>query len=251
MMRIPKFCAVAATVCLVLWIASPARAAEPWFPKVGYSADMKMDMSEGRDGKRMIVKGKIYASPNGSERREIVAEGQKNVIIKRRDKQVTWILMPQQKMYMENRAGENERDPEGKMQEGDVKFTKLGSETVNGMRTTKYKIEAVHKDGGRFIGHRWVTKQNIPVRMEGTSNGNRIRIDYTNIKTGKQDPRLFEIPAGYQKFATPGMPGRPPMGMKRGGEMPQGMPPGGMTKEQAEQMRKQMQEMMKQMQKKQ
>ncbi len=247
MMRIPEFCAVAATVCLVLWIASPAQAAERWFPKVGYSADMKMDMSEGRDGRRMIVKGKIYASPNGSERREIVAGGQKNVIIRRRDKQVAWILMPQQKMYMENRAGENERDPEGKIQEGDVKFTKLGSETVNGMRTTKYKIEAMHKDGGRFVGHRWVTKQNIPVRMEGTSNGNRIRIDYTNIKTGKQDPRLFEIPAGYQKFTTPGMPGRPPMGMQRGGGMPQGMPPGGMTKEQAEQM----QEMMKQMQKQQ
>jgi hypothetical protein len=29
--------------------------------------------------------------------------------------------------------------------------------------------------------------------------------EYKNIRTGRQDPALFELPAGYKKFAMPSM----------------------------------------------
>ncbi len=244
-MRLFTFFGIPAAVSLALLVVSPADAGESWFPKVGYSADLKMDMGKDPFGNSMILKGKIYASPDGNERREVVSQGQNTVIIKRSKDHVTLTLIPDKKIYWESRGGDRKKDPERMMREGDAKITPLGWETVNGIRTKKLQIEVMHKDGTRFIGHRWVTQQNVPVRMEGTSKGRHFRIDYTNIKTGKQDRKLFEIPANYQLVGSPGMRGWPPMGVKPRGEMPQGPPPG-MTKEQWEQMKKMMEQMQRQ-----
>lgn len=243
-MKICRFSNISAAACLMLLFASSAQTAEFPYPKVGYSADVKMNMGKGPDGKPMILTGKVYSS-NKKERREMVGFGEKTIMIRRRDKGVSWHLIPKRKMYMENLGGRGDQDPESMIREGNLKLTKLGSERVNGMPTTKYRIETVHKDGSRFVGHHWITKENIPVRMEGTSKGQHFRFDYTNIKIGKQDHRLFEVPAGYQRLAIPEMPGWSPMGRSSSGKMPQGSFSGGMTKEQAEQMRKQMEEMMK------
>jgi hypothetical protein len=245
-MRMSRILSVPAILLLVVVIASPAKTADFPYPKVGYSADLKMDMGEGPDGRRMIFPGKVYFSGD-KERRETVGFGHESIIIWRRDKGVSWILIPDRKMYMEQRGGTEKEDPERMMREGNVKLTKLGSERVNGMATTKYKIEGVDEKDRPLEGFLWATNDDVPVRMEGTSQGKRVRIDYTNIKIGKQDPRLFEIPAGYERAAMPGMPGGPPSGVQPRGQMPQ-MPqnrPPGMTKDQWEQMKKMMEQMQK------
>ncbi|MFQ5847552.1 MAG: hypothetical protein ACE5IQ_07770 [Candidatus Methylomirabilales bacterium] len=236
-----------AAACLTFACAFLVQAAEFPAPKVGYSADLRMEMRESARATPMIVTGKIYASRKGNERRETVAEGQETITIWRQDKGVAWMLLPKQRLYMEARGGDTEENPERMIQEGRVKFTKVGSDTVNGIRTTKYRMEATHKHGARFVGHRWVTSKNVPVRMEGTMQGRSFRTDYRNIKIGRQNPRLFELPAGYQRIAMPQMPGAPPTGMRGRGEQPQGPPPGGMTKGQAEQLRKQIEELQKMM----
>lgn len=244
-MKVSTFLGAAAAMFLTLLSAFPARTAEFPYPKVGYSADVRMDMGKDPNGRPMILTGKVYFSGE-KERRETVGFGHKTIIIWRRDKGLSWHLIPEQRMYMERRGSVDDQDPEGMMREGDVKVTKLGSETVNGMGATKYRIETTHEDGSRSVGHYWVTQDDVPVRMEGTSKNQHFRIDYTNIKTGNQDPRLFEVPAGYQRMAMPQIPGSPPTGMRGRGAMPQGQnPPPGMTQEQIEQMRKQMEEMMK------
>ena len=247
-MKNSRFVVVAAVTWLILFLSSPARSAEFPYPKVDYSADMRMDMGKDPYGKRMIMTGRLYFSPK-KVRREMTGLGNKTIIIQRRDKGVNWHLMPSEKMYMESHSDPKKNDPERMMREGNVKFTKLGSERVNGMRTTKYKFEVVHKDGGRFDGYHWMTKDNIPVRMMSTSKGQQFQIDYTNIKIGKQNPRLFEIPAGYRRMTMPQVPGWPSTGMGSGATRPGGSAPGGMSKEQVEQMRKQMEEMMKRMKK--
>jgi len=239
-----RFFWVPIATCIIVLLYALAQAAEFPYPKVGYSADVRMDMGKDPDGKPLILTGKVYFS-NDKERRELVTSGTNTVMIWRRDKGVTWQLIPNGRMYMESRGGPDAHNPERKMRDGNVKLNKLGSERVNGMATTKYKIEAVQKDGSRFDGHHWVTKENIPVRMEGTSANQRFQIDYTNIQIGRQDPGLFEIPAGYERM--PEMPGWPPQGMGPGQEMPGGGSPGGMSAEQMEQMQKQMEEMMKRM----
>lgn len=244
-MKISRLYSVPAAICLVLLMTSPARTAEFPVPNVGFSADVKMVIRQSTPAKRMIVTGKIHVSREGNERREMVAEGQKTIVIWRQDKEVAWMLLPQQKTYMETRGGNKKEDPERMIQEGKVKFTRLGPERVNGLPTTKYRMEGTHKEGDRFIGHRWVTRQNVPVRMEGTIQDRHFQTDYTNIKIGRQNPRLFELPPGYQRMALPPMPASPPTGLRGRGQMPQGPPPG-MSKKQWEDMKKTIEQMQRQ-----
>jgi hypothetical protein len=246
-MRTSIILTVPAILLLVVVIASPGKAAKFPYPTVGYSADVRMDMGKDPDGRPIILTGKVYFSGD-KERRETVGFGQKSIIIWRRDKNITWTLIPDRKIYMERRGADEKHNPERMMREGNVTITKVGSETVNGMATTKYKIEGVNERGHRFEGFLWATNDDVPARMEGTSKGKRVRIDYTNIKTGKQDPALFRVPADYQLVASPGMPGWGPTGVEPKGQMPQ-MPqsrPPGMTKDQWEQMKKLMEQMQKQ-----
>jgi hypothetical protein len=239
-------------VILLLFVSSTYAEQFP-YPKVDYSADLVMDMGKGPDGRTMVVKGKIFAS-KGNERREMLSAGQERVIITRRDKGVNWMLIPEQKNYMETLKDKGEKDPERIMRESDVKLTKLGSEKINGVMAIKYEIESTDPGSGQFKGFLWVTKENIPVRMEGgqkgMGSGQHFRIDYTRIRIGKQDASLFEVPTDYDRLAIPQMPGFPGMGAMPGGKMPQGHSPGEMSEEQAkkeaEKIKKQLEDMMKQ-----
>lgn len=236
----------ALTVWSTSTISSLTNAAEFPMPKIEYSADVRMDLGRDPSGKPMVMSGKLYFGID-RERREFNSFGQTNIIIRRQDKGVTWHLIPKDRIYIENPGGFNQEDPEAMIREGKVKFNKLGAEKINGMQTTKYRIEVLNDDGSRFEGYHWAAKGNIPVRLEGVSEGRRFQIDYTNIVKGRQDPGLFEIPRGFQRMATPQWSGGPPSGMGAGGGMPQGTPPAGMSQEQMDQMRKQMEEMMKRM----
>ena len=224
-MEIKSFLNAMLSSCLLLLFVSAAQAEEFPLPLVDYSADMNMDAGSSPDGKPMVMKGKIFASKE-KERRVMASGGNESIIITRRDKNVTWILMPDQKMYMESLDSEPEKDPERMVKEGKIKFDKLGREKVNGVSANKYKIQVGDDKGDQFEGHLWLTDENILVRMEGSSPEmgpkGRVRLDYTNIKIEKQNPGLFEIPAGYKRFAMPQMPGIPGMGTMPGGEMTRG-----------------------------
>jgi len=217
-------------------------------PKVEYSADVTLDLGTRSSGAPMIMKGKVY-SAKGKERREMAIEQHRSIFITDRNSKTSWILMPERKMYMvAGGTGKEEQDPERMMREGDVKLTKLGSESVNGVATTKYRMVVTSKRGEPVEGLVWITGDNIPVRMENTSKDSArvFRIDYTNLKIGKQSQALFEIPAGYHEMKMPTFPG---MDLKPGTGASTGGPPGEGSEEQAAQMRKQLEEMMQQFQK--
>ena len=166
-------------------------AAPPPEAKVDYSADSTMETEEG-----MTMKTRVYHSP-GKQRLEMGgADG--NVTIIRRDKKVIWQLMGN--MYMETPMNRPDaHDP----QDMDVQQTAVGDETINGIKTTKYKVIATMKDGKKFGGFFWTTKDGITVKMdllykEGDKKM-RMANELTNLKIAKQDPKLFEIPPGYTK----------------------------------------------------
>jgi hypothetical protein len=221
-------------------------------PVVDYSADVTMRLERGVEGQSLDVTGKVYVARD-RERRETTVMGHTSVVISRRDKGVSWILMPAQSMYMENQAKGEDEDPYAAWQAAGVALTKLGRETVNGVATTKFRAEAHGKEGAMETGYIWLSKDNIPVRMvtdgaddEGSS---RVTVDYTHIQVGKQDPALFEIPASYRNMTMPGVgmfmgPGQP-----RGpgsGAPAQGAPSAEEMRRLGEQMRQQMQERMRQ-----
>lgn len=228
-------CRFAVPVILLLLTVSTARAEEYPLPKVDYSADMEMNMQEEPGGRSMTVKGRIF-SARDKERQEMVVADKKTVIITRRDKGVAWVLMDDQKLYVESALDQMDDDPVVMMREGRIKMTRQGTEKVNGVSATKYGIESTDRGGGRFTGHIWMTDQNIPVRVAGGPEeedpGRQIRIDYTHIQVSKQDAGLFEVPSGYRPVSMPKM---PPAGGGPHGEMSD------------EEMQKQMQEMMKQL----
>lgn len=166
-------------------------AAPPPEPKVDYSADSTMETEGG-----MTMKSRIYYSP-GKQRLEMGGAGG-NVSIIRRDKKVLWNLMGN--MYMEmSLDSKDSQDPH----DMDVQQTAVGEETINGVKATKYKVIMTKKDGSKFGGFFWTTKDGITVKMDLLSKDGdkkiRMMQELTNLKIEKQDPKLFEIPPGYTK----------------------------------------------------
>jgi hypothetical protein len=174
--------------------------------QVEYSADSTMETAQA------AMKARVYHAI-GKERRESNQGGQQMTTITREDKKVIWVLMPDQRMYMEMKAG-TQRGPED-ISGYKVEQTAIGPETVNGISTTKNKMIMTSPDGTKLGGFSWVTKDGVVVKMDmlaiDKGSKQRIKMELTNLKIGKQDPALFDIPSGYSKMPIPGMmqPGGP------------------------------------------
>lgn len=165
--------------------------APPPEPKVDYAADSRMETEGG-----LTMKSHVYHS-SGKQRMEMGGAGG-NVTIIRKDKKVMWQLIGN--MYLEMSLDRpDSHDPDSM----DVQQTAVGNETVNGIKTTKYKVIATKKDGSKFGGFFWTTKDGITMKMDLLSKDGdkklRISNELTNLKIEKQDPKLFEIPPGYTK----------------------------------------------------
>jgi hypothetical protein len=177
-----------------LVLAGPALAVQP--ANVEYSADSSMETADDA----MI--GTIYVAP-GKERRESVNDGEKSVMIIRRDKKVTWMLQPEEKTYMEMKSGQ------GGARKDDISaykidHTTIGPDTVNGIKTTKSKLIMIGPKGDKLGGFMWTTKEGIVVKMDAIAvdknSKERFKSELKNLKVGRQDPSLFEIPADYTKM---------------------------------------------------
>ena len=80
-----------------------------------------------------------------------------------------------------------------------------GQETVNGIATTKYTIDE-NLPGGHIAGSLWLSRDGIPMKCDGKfepKNGKRSTIywELRDVKLGKQDEALFEVPHGYAKLS--------------------------------------------------
>ncbi len=161
------------------------------------------------------MNGKFYF---GGEkvRMDMAARGHESIMITDLPKKVTYMLMPQQHMYMEMShnspmMGRQQR-PEFKpydasnpcANEEGVTCKKVGSETVNGRACDKWEFSK----NGALERTVWIDKANhIPIKTV-TSDGSIF--EFKNVKEGPQAASLFEIPSGYQKMDMGGMMGRRP-----------------------------------------
>lgn len=178
--------------------------------KAEYSADTIMETAQGK------MKGHIYSAP-GKERREMNQSGQKMITIMRQDKKVVWMLMPDQKMYMESPI-DTRRQPEN-LNGYKIEQTPMGTETINGVSTTKGKVIMTDSKGAKMGGFMWTTAEGIVVKTDviAMDKGSKMRMkmDLTNLKVGHQDPALFEIPADYTRMDMGAMMGGAMMGRHR------------------------------------
>jgi uncharacterized protein DUF4412 len=205
-------------VFVSLFAAVQAGAAQLSRPQVEYSADSVIQTEDN------TIEQHVFVTPTKERREMLTGSGDGAIQIFRHDTKVMWQLMPSENMYMEHQMGKNKgNDPS----QWDFEETVMGEETLNGMKVTKYKTIATSTDGKKYGGFSWRTKEGISIKSDLLyKEGNekkRMMTELKNVKIGKQDPKLFEIPEGFTKFDMAGM-----MGGMMGG---QGMGREGMGRE--------------------
>lgn len=197
-------------IAMVFFEAAGAAAAGFPETKVEYSADQYMG-----DGS-LMMKSRIYHA-SGRSRMEMEERGVNQAIITRMDQEVVWVLMIPEKMYMETQLGKEEKTRDVR-QCSYTTAKEAGKETVNGIPATVNEVEATCPDGSAFSGKMWTSREGILVKLEAIANGSakekgqRVRMELKNLAIGKQNPALFELPAGFTKM-----------------EMPTGAPAGGFS----------------------
>jgi len=172
-----------------------------------FSADMKVNHSGGSST------GKIFFDA-GHMRMEMTEQGHNVIMITDSKTQVSDMVMPQQKMYMEFRGKSmmGRRMPDVHSfdssnpcaSEPGSSCKKLGTETVNGRVCDKWQFS---HNGGETTTY-WIDqKLHFPIK---SVNSDGSGMEFSNIKEGAQDPALFQPPAGYRKMDMSGMMGGGP-----------------------------------------
>lgn len=208
-----KFAGFAAVALFSISSAGTARAAGLAEPKAEYSADQFMGSGD------KTIKSRVYHAP-GKQRMDMEEGGGRQIFITRADRKLFWIVMPDQKMYMERSLEEGKKE---RRDLTDCSFAQkaAGKETVNGIDAAKSEIEVSCPDKSEYGGTMWTSKEGIMVKMDAVAKGKgskgRFRMELKNLKIGKQDPKLFEVPSGYQLM-------KMPMGIVPGGRPVAGGP---------------------------
>ena len=201
--------------CIALVVLSASAVAQSWAGIPQFSADMKMS---GRGSENMG--GKIFFGGQKT-RFEMSAGGHDVIMISDAAKKVSYMVMPQQHMYMEMSAGagpmrgRGPRMPDAKpldpsnpcSAEPDMSCKKVGSETVNGRSCDKWEFTSKSDPSKNHTA--WIDqKLHFPIKNVGAAGD---VWELQNVAEGPQPASLFEVPAGYQKMDMGGMMmGRPP-----------------------------------------
>ena len=191
--------AIVAGCCLLRPASLLADDATPPFAmEKHYSADLTITTKNG-----MALQSKTYVEGD-KMRSDVTINGMEMAIIVRKDIKKVYQLMVSQKMAMEtdfdpNRIQGNTAasfGPEGK-------FVLIGPDTVDGVACTKYTVTS---DKTKQVFYFWLdVDRKVPVQMAATDGS--LTVKWKNFTVGPQDASLFEVPAGYQVTAMPGMPG--------------------------------------------
>jgi hypothetical protein len=160
---------------------------------VVFAEDFSADMVSRVKGQ--IMEGKIYISEGKCR-----IDTPQSVVISRVDRNVAWMLMPDQKMYMEMPL-QNQADSMvvGKDKvPGELKRESLGREVLNGVSVEKYRI--VYKLGSvEQTVLTWIPENsNFPLKTAAEDGS--WDVEYRNISAVSLSASFFEIPAGYRKM---------------------------------------------------
>ena len=164
-----------------------------------FTADIVMKENDMTKTTKLIVEDPYY-------RMEMEEDGQQLCILVNKDKQITDVVMPEQKMYMEISSGSmqsasNDVFQSIEKQKSTYDTKMVGKETVNGYECEKYEIS----DGGKLLSTYWQsTELGFPIKVVTGVNQNMI-MELKNIQIGDVDDSLFKVPDGYMKMDMSGM----------------------------------------------
>jgi hypothetical protein len=124
--------------------------------------------------------------------------------IARSDRQLSWVLMQSEHMYMEQAIDAKMLAQASSEVPGQIDRQSLGSEAVNGQPAEKYFVNYSPTPGAAVESiYQWIGKEGFPLKTADAKGS--WTVEYQNIQVGPQPDALFEIPVGYQKFQMPNM----------------------------------------------
>lgn len=175
-----------ATICLLS--ASLAQAAE-------FTATM-ITKAEG-----MEIPGKVSVKDN-KMRNEIQAAGHTSIHIMRPDKKLVWVIVPEQKAYLEMPISQGAQQKMLTLTEDQkVTMKKIGSETIDGHACDKYETTMSHQGKPTKVLTWIATDLGVPIKV--VSEDESFSMEYRDIKVEKVADSQFEPPPGYQKMKMP------------------------------------------------
>ena len=174
-----------------------------------FSADLQISSTRG--GKNLEATGQVF-SGKGHIRMNLNAEGHETVMITDFATRTTDILLLQQKIYIEQKAGMVPgRGPQSMTQDlkpydpdhpcdrdPEVTCKKIGVEEVNGRTCDHW--QTTDKKGN--VVDLWIDqKLHFPIKVT-TPDASMV---LSNLKEGEQDASLFQIPSDFSKMDMRGM----------------------------------------------
>lgn len=170
----------------VLLLLSPA------FSGFGYAIDFSADVVNTMQGQ--TSQSKIFVK---KDKIRLETEGVEGYTILRMDKKIIWIVIPDEKTFIEVKS----EQPGGSSEKirGEVSRKYLSSEIVNGYTTKKYEVQYLDKKTLQEA-YQWVaTDLKYPIKISGVDG--TWSTEYRNILVAKQPDRLFEVPEGFERVA--------------------------------------------------
>jgi hypothetical protein len=124
----------------------------------------------------------------------------KMVVLKLADKQAAYIVYPGLQSYCDMPTATVKKSNT----DGKVDKTELGPDTVASHPCTKSKLIYTAKDGQTSEALVWeaTDMKNFPIQYQTVDEGQTTTTTFTDIKMGKPDASLFELPASYKKYGS-------------------------------------------------
>ena len=143
--------------------------------------------------KEGTMNGKVFVSKD-----KIRMEMETAISIARSDKKIVWMLLPQDKIYMEMPMGAENTVTLMNKVPGEISRKLLGTETIAGRVTEKYEVQYQDKDKKQTI-HIWLSKD-LQFPLKSSNVDGSWSVEYIDVKEGPQPAAMFELPADYKKF---------------------------------------------------
>ena len=166
--------------------------------QVEYSATSLIGTDQGS------IPGRLWRTYSAL-RHEGKQHGRSLTVIARLDRNLCWLVVAEPRFAIETSLSALGLPLDVLNGGGDMRQIREGREWVNGLDTTRVRVERNASSGSSFSGHIWATDQGVIARLagEGESRGRRGRtlMNFSDVQIGPLDPGLFEAPRGVQFVA--------------------------------------------------
>lgn len=184
-------------VLAALLVSAAAEAAGPLDLVVEYSADAVIGTGE------QARPGKLWRTPMAL-RLETQENGRPQTVIVRVDRNLALLLVPEMRLAIETDLSGLSLTQALLGSSDRLKSTSLGPDTVEGTRTTRWRVETSDPKAGWFRGFVWSTDRGVVMKIEGEGEHRNkrgyVHLLFRNVKIAPQDGGLFEPPGDYRRL---------------------------------------------------